>query len=86
MILFPGVEVVHTPGHTAGSVTVFVRAEKRYAICGDAIPTKANYDSHVPPFIAIDKNLATKSMDAIIASADTIIPGHDAPFDIQGKK
>ena len=84
--LFPGVEVVHTPGHTAGSVTVFVMAEKRYAICGDAIPTKANYDSHVPPFIAWDKGLAMKSMDAILAIADVIVPGHDAPFEVRRKK
>jgi len=84
--LFPGAEVVHTPGHTAGSVTVFVIAEKRYAICGDAIPTKANYDSHVPPFIAWDKGLAMKSMDAILASADVIVPGHDAPFEVRRKK
>ena len=84
--MFPGVEVVHTPGHTAGSVTVFVMAEKRYAICGDAIPTKANYDSHVPPFIAWDKGLAMKSMDAILASADVIVPGHDAPFEVRRKK
>jgi glyoxylase-like metal-dependent hydrolase (beta-lactamase superfamily II) len=84
--LFPGVEIVHTPGHTAGSVTVFVMAEKRYAMCGDAIPTKANYDSHVPPFIAWDKGLAMKSMDAILASADVIVPGHDAPFEVRRKK
>jgi N-acyl homoserine lactone hydrolase len=86
MTLLPGVEIVHTPGHTPGSVTVFVKAEKRYGICGDAIPTKANYDSHVPPFIAFDKGLATKSMDAIISSTDVVIPGHDAPFEVRRKK
>lgn len=83
--LLPGIEVVHTPGHTAGSVTVFVDAERRYGICGDAVPTKANYESSTPPSIAIDKALAKKSMDAIIASADIIIPGHDAPFEVRRK-
>lgn len=86
MTLLPGVEIVHTPGHTRGSVTVFVKAEKRYGICGDAIPTKANYESHVPPFIAFDKGLAIKSMDAIISSTDVVIPGHDAPFEVRRKK
>jgi len=85
MTLLPGVEIVHTPGHTAGSVTVFVDAEKRYGICGDAIPTKANYDSKVPPFVAVDKRLASKSMDAIIASVDIVVPGHDAPFEVKRK-
>jgi glyoxylase-like metal-dependent hydrolase (beta-lactamase superfamily II) len=85
MTIFPGVEVVHTPGHTAGSVTVFVDAEKRYGICGDAIPTRANYDSNVPPFTCIDRNLAVKSMGAILASVDVLIPGHDAPFEVKAK-
>lgn len=86
LTLFPGVEIVHTPGHTAGSVTVFVSAERRYAICGDAIPTKANYESHVPPFVAVDKALALKSMEAILATADIVVPGHDIPFEVEGKK
>ena len=86
MTLIPGVELVHTPGHTPGSITVFVSAEKRYAICGDAIPTKGNYDSHIPPAVAFDRELALKSMDAIIGWADVVIPGHDTPFDVMRKK
>jgi len=86
MTLFPGVEIVPTPGHTLGSVSVFVSSDRRYAIAGDALPTKANYDSHTPPFIASDRRLALKSMDAIIAWADIVIPGHDAPFEPLGKK
>jgi len=86
MTLQPGIEILHTPGHTAGSVTVLVSAEKRYGICGDAIPTKANYDSHVPPFVAYDKGLALKSMDAIIATSDIIVPGHDNPFEVGRKR
>ncbi len=84
--LLPGVEIVPTPGHTPGSVSVFVSAEKRYAICGDAIPQKANYDSNTPPAIAFDRGLATKSMEMIIGWAQIIIPGHDGPFDVVGKR
>lgn len=84
--IIPGVEVVTTPGHTAGSISVIVRAERRYAICGDAIPTKANLDGHVPPAINIDPRLALKSMDLLEASADVIVPGHGAPFDVERKR
>jgi glyoxylase-like metal-dependent hydrolase (beta-lactamase superfamily II) len=80
--LLPGVELVLTPGHTAGSISVLVLADRRYAICGDAIPTRANVENHVPPSININPRLALKSMDSLEASADVIVPGHEAPFEV----
>jgi len=80
--LLPGVELVLTPGHTAGSISVLVHADRRYAICGDAIPTKANVENHVPPSININPQLALKSMDSLEASADVIDPGNEAPFEV----
>ena len=84
--LLPGVEIIPTPGHTRGSISVFVASDRRYAICGDAIPTKANYETHVPPFVAFDKDLARKSMDMVLEWAEMIIPGHDEPFPTVAKK
>lgn len=84
--LLPGVELVLTPGHTAGSISVLAHADRRYAICGDAIPTKANVENHVPPSININPELALKSLDFLEASADVIVPGHEAPFEVAGKK
>jgi glyoxylase-like metal-dependent hydrolase (beta-lactamase superfamily II) len=84
--LLPNVEIVSTPGHSAGSLSVFVTAERKYAIVGDAIPTKANYDQHVPPFLNMNKALALKSMDMILEWADVVVPGHDSPFEVLGKK
>lgn len=86
MTLAEGVRFVVTPGHTAGSMSVFVQADRRYAICGDAIPTKANYTSMLPPAINIDRKLALMSMDRILSWADIVIPGHDAPFEVLRKK
>ncbi len=86
LFLMPGVTVLHTPGHTPGSISVLVEADRRYAICGDAIPTKANYDSHSPPFINVDRRLALKSMDALLAWADMVVPGHGGPFEVLRKK
>jgi len=85
-ILAPGVALVPTPGHTSGSVTVFVESDLRYAICGDAVPTKANYDSRVPPAMNIDPKLALMSLDVIGSWADIIVPGHGPPFETIGKK
>lgn len=82
--LLPGVELVPTPGHTLGSISVLVRADLRYAICGDAIPTRSNLEQHVPPFINVDPRLALKSMDLLAASSEAIIPGHDALFRFPG--
>ena len=84
--LAPGVRLVHTPGHTRGSMSVFVESDRRYAICGDAVPTKANYDSRTPPSVHFDRALAVRSMDMILGWAQTVVPGHDPQFDILGKK
>lgn len=84
--LADGVWVAFTPGHSDGSVSVFVESSRRYAICGDAIPTKVNYETHAPPAVHIDRRLAIQSMARIIDWADIIIPGHGAPFEALGKK
>lgn len=86
MTLVPGVELVPTPGHTRGCLSIFVTADKRYAICGDAIPTKANYDNLVPPAINVDARLALRSLEAIASWAEIIVPGHGPPFEALAKK
>ena len=84
--LSPHVRVVHTPGHTRGCVSVFVESDTRYAICGDALPTEANYRSWVPPGVHFDRSLALASMGLIVGWAQTVVPGHDKPFIVMGKK
>ncbi|MCL2031717.1 MAG: MBL fold metallo-hydrolase [Methanomassiliicoccaceae archaeon] len=78
--LAPGVRIVHTPGHTKGSISVFVRADMKYAIAGDSLPKQGNYERMVPPAINIDAEVALESLKMIIRYADVIIPGHDPPF------
>lgn len=79
--LLRGVSFLSTPGHTEGSVTVLAEtAEGIYAMVGDAIPTKENYDSMTPPAINIDERLAMESMKRILSKADFVIPGHGSPF------
>ena len=80
--LYPGIALVHTPGHTPGTMSVFVEAERRYAIVGDAIPTFENVRRWVPPGIANDGEAALRSMRKIVSFADVVVPGHDAPFGV----
>lgn len=83
--LLPGITLLPTPGHTLGSISVLVRSDRKYAICGDAIPTRENYEKCVPPFISADPRLARRSMEAILAWADVVVPGHGEPFEVVGK-
>ena len=84
--LAEGVRLVPTPGHTRGSISVLVESDRRYAVCGDAVPTKGNYESRTPPAVHFDRALAARSMDMVLGWAQTVVPGHDRPFDVMGKK
>jgi glyoxylase-like metal-dependent hydrolase (beta-lactamase superfamily II) len=76
----PGVRLVHTPGHTKGSMSVFVDGERRYAIAGDAIPLEDNCTRMIPPGINYDPHTAIESIKSIADYADVIVPGHGFPF------
>lgn len=84
--LAEGVTVLETPGHTLGSISLLVKSDVDYVICGDALPTRSNYESLAPPAVHVDRRLAVSSMERIIEAADIVVPGHDAPFKIMGKK
>jgi N-acyl homoserine lactone hydrolase len=74
------VRLVHTPGHTPGSMSVFVTGDRRYAIAGDAVPLKENYLRNRPPGHVCDAVLALESLKKITDYAEVVIPGHDRPF------
>lgn len=86
MQLCKGVKLVHTPGHTKDSMSVFVEADRRYAVVGDAIPLEANYLKKVPPALNYDKDLAMQSIKSIVRFADVIVPGHGFPFMTNSKR
>jgi len=77
------IEIIETPGHSWDSITIIVKLEKCYAIVGDAIPIKGNYEQWIPPIVHVDAKLALESMEKIVRIADVIIPGHDSPFSIK---
>jgi len=75
-----GVRILATPGHTEGSVSVVVKAEKVYVIAGDAVPTESNWRKWVVPAIHKDRETCLESMERVKAVAEIIIPGHGPPF------
>ena len=80
--IFPGIRILHTPGHTAGSISVLVEDE-RCVIAGDTIPTEDNILSNLPPGININRDLAMASMHRILSMTDSIIPGHGRKIDLR---
>ncbi|MGI5964656.1 MAG: MBL fold metallo-hydrolase [Candidatus Methanomethylophilaceae archaeon] len=78
---FPGVMIVHTPGHTPGSASVFVDGARKYAVAGDAIPTESNFRKMKPPRLNCDPEAALQSIIRIGEYADVVVPGHGPPFD-----
>jgi len=77
------VVIVHTPGHSRGSISVFIESDRRYAIVGDAIPTEDNFRRMLPPGIHYDAETALQSIKRIGEFADIIVPGHDFPFSVK---
>ena len=79
-VIAKGVRILPTPGHSAGSVSVFVDADRHYAVVGDAAPLKDNFTQRIVPKLNVDPEAAMRSIEKIAAYADVIIPGHDQPF------
>ena len=75
-----GVRLVHTPGHTPDSMSVFVKADRNYVVAGDAVPLEDNIRKKVPPRLNYDPDLAMQSIKSIVRFADVIVPGHGFPF------
>ena len=77
----PGVTVIHTSGHSPGSISVLVETDDGVcAITGDVL-----HYSHVAltrknPLVFWNDEEATRSIDRILQVADVIYPGHDRTF------
>ena len=77
-----GVRLIHTPGHTRGSMSVVIEGDRTYVAAGDALPTKNNYLKWVPPGLNYYPELALRSMRKIVEIADVVIPGHNGAFEV----
>lgn len=79
MALAPDVDLLLTPGHTPGMMTVLARTPAgRVAIVSDAAKSVSELITRqVFPSAACDQAEAARSIERFLASADLIVPGHD---------
>lgn len=82
--LCEGVSILPTPGHTPGSISLFVETEnKDIAIIGDVAMTEEEYKTRDLSHWYTEDQIVqiNESMDKIEAlDPDVIIPGHDKQF------
>jgi glyoxylase-like metal-dependent hydrolase (beta-lactamase superfamily II) len=74
-----GLEIVHAPGHTAGSIAL--RREDGVMFSGDALLADGHGDVRFPdPGLSLDPVRAAVSAEALLAHAPRLLlPGHGAP-------
>jgi glyoxylase-like metal-dependent hydrolase (beta-lactamase superfamily II) len=79
--LFDAVDVMPTPGHTAGHASLRFDCDGLSVIvAGDAVATRDFFRDRRPYYNAVDVQQSKKTMDAMAAVGDVIVPGHDNYF------
>ena len=77
----PGVRLLHTPGHSPGSLSVMVETDDGLcAVTGDVLHYANVALTRRNPLVFWNEKEATQSIDRLLGEADLIYPGHDRPF------
>jgi glyoxylase-like metal-dependent hydrolase (beta-lactamase superfamily II) len=78
---FDAVDVMPTPGHTAGHTSLRFDCDGKSIIAaGDAVATHDFFRDRRGYFNAVDFALSATTMNRVAEAADIIIPGHDNYF------
>jgi glyoxylase-like metal-dependent hydrolase (beta-lactamase superfamily II) len=73
---FPGLKIIHTPGHTPGSISV-LDTESGTLFCGDALNNRSSILTGPLKYFTVDREQAWRSVEKISAvNFDTLCPGH----------
>jgi glyoxylase-like metal-dependent hydrolase (beta-lactamase superfamily II) len=79
--LFDAVDIMPTPGHTAGHASLRFDCDGLSVIvAGDAVATRDFFRDRRPYYNAVDVEQSKMTMDAMASAADVIVPGHDNYF------
>ena len=77
----PGVRVLHTPGHSPGSICILVETDQgKCILTSDVLLFASQALSRKHPVVFWNQEQAIRSLDRVIEEADVIYPGHDQPF------
>lgn len=77
----PGVRLLHTPGHSAGTMAVVVdTSDGPVAITGDGIQNASVAKSRENVLVFWSEDDARRSIERVLGEAEIIYPGHDRPF------
>lgn len=77
----PGVRVLHTPGHSAGTMALLVEtAEGPVAITGDGIANARAAVTKINSNVFWNEEDSRRSIERVLAAAEIVYPGHDRPF------
>lgn len=84
-LIEPGVSIMHTPGHSAGTMCVMVDTyDGPSAVAGDMIQNPIAALTRYNPLVFWSLEEANRSIERVVESAETIYPGHDRPFRLVG--
>ncbi|MDI6025654.1 MBL fold metallo-hydrolase [Corticibacterium sp. UT-5YL-CI-8] len=82
--LFPGVQLLHTPGHTDGHIALALQRDgNTHVLAQDAVKHRVDARTGLASG-AHDSVAAATSIARIMAMADIIVPGHDISLQING--
>ena len=77
----PGVRIMHTPGHSAGTVAVIVDTDAGpVAVTGDGIQSANVAMTKTNALVFWSEADARRSIERVLGATDVVYPGHDLPF------
>ena len=80
----PGIQIIETPGHTRGHISVVVSTnDGNTVIAGDSLTDAFSLQRGTPGLIFWSKKEASESVEKIRKIASVVYPGHDRPFTIK---
>lgn len=83
----PGIRVLHTPGHSVGSISLLVDSEAGVcAVSGDVLHYSEAALTERNPVVFWDADQASASIKRLVSESDLIYPGHDRPFRVTASR
>ncbi|MCF8103899.1 MAG: MBL fold metallo-hydrolase [Desulfohalobiaceae bacterium] len=78
-ILFPGLRIVHLPGHTPGTMGLYLEQED-ILLTSDGVKNAADFLQKRPPPCFYSEAIALESYHRVCSLTNHILPGHDREF------